>query len=54
MFHSCIQIPVEPKIGEGLKIGHFGNIVINHQAVIGRNFRILAIRPTDRYNVYTI
>lgn len=40
MFHSGIQIPVGTNIGEGLKIGHFGNIVINPQAVIGRNFSI--------------
>jgi len=40
MFHSGIQIPVGTKIGEGLKIGHFGNIVINPGAVIGRNFSI--------------
>ncbi len=40
MFHTGIQIPVGTKIGEGLKIGHFGNIVINPQAVIGRNFSI--------------
>lgn len=40
MFHSGIQIPVGTKIGEGLKIGHFGNIVINPSAVIGRNFSI--------------
>lgn len=40
MFHTGIQIPVGTKIGEGLKIGHFGNIVINPSAVIGRNFSI--------------
>jgi len=40
MFHSGIQIPVGTKIGEGLKIGHFGSIVINPGAVIGRNFSI--------------
>lgn len=40
MFHSGIQIPVGTKIGEGLRIGHFGNIVINPAAVIGRNFSI--------------
>lgn len=40
MFHSGTQIPVGTRIGEGLKIGHFGNIVINPAAVIGRNFSI--------------
>lgn len=40
MFHTGIQIPVGTQIREGLKIGHFGNIVINPQAVIGRNFSI--------------
>lgn len=40
MFHTGIQIPVGTKIGEGLKIGHFGNIVINPATEIGRNFNI--------------
>ena len=40
MFHSGIQIPIDTKIGAGLRIGHFGNIVINPAAVIGRNFSI--------------
>lgn len=40
MFHTGIQIPVGTQIGEGFKIGHFGNIVINPSAVIGRNFSI--------------
>lgn len=40
MFHTGIQIPVGTQIGEGLKIGHFGNIVVNPEAVIGRNFSI--------------
>ncbi len=35
-----IQIPVGTEIGPGLKIGHFGNIVINPAAKIGRNFNI--------------
>lgn len=35
-----IQIPVGTKIGPGLKIGHFGNIIINPAAEIGRNFNI--------------
>lgn len=40
MFHTGIQIPIGTEIGEGLKIGHFGNIVINPAAKIGRNFNI--------------
>lgn len=40
MFHTGIQIPIGTKIGEGFKIGHFGNIVINPNAIIGRNFSI--------------
>lgn len=40
MFHTGIQIPVGTQIGEGLRIGHFGNIVINPAAKIGRNFSI--------------
>lgn len=35
-----IQIPVGTQIGEGLRILHFGHIVINPQAVIGRNFNV--------------
>lgn len=40
MFHTGIQIPVGTKIGEGLRIAHFGSIVVNPDAVIGRNFSI--------------
>lgn len=40
MFHTGIQIPVGTQIAEGLKIGHFGSIVINPEAKIGRNFSI--------------
>lgn len=40
MFHSGIQIPLGTEIGEGFRIGHFGNIVINPAAVIGKNFTI--------------
>jgi serine O-acetyltransferase len=32
-----ITLPLEAKIGPGLRIFHFGNIVIHSQAVIGRN-----------------
>ncbi len=35
-----IQIPIGTKIGKGLKIGHFGTIVVNPQAEIGENFNI--------------
>lgn len=34
------QIPVETKIGEGFYIGHFGTIVINGKAEIGKNCNI--------------
>lgn len=40
MFHSGIQIPIGTKIGPGLRISHFGSIVINPEAVIGKNFSI--------------
>lgn len=33
-----IQIPWHTTIGEGLYIGHWGTIVINPEAVIGKNF----------------
>lgn len=35
-----IQIPPSTKIGEGLYIGHFGSIIVNPEAVIGKNFCI--------------
>lgn len=35
-----IQIPACTKIGEGFYIGHFGSIVINPNAVIGKNVNI--------------
>ena len=37
-----IQIPPGTQIGEGLYIGHFGSIIINPDAVIGKNFCISA------------
>ena len=37
-----IQIPPQCQIGEGLYIGHFGSIIINPEAIIGRNFSIAA------------
>lgn len=35
-----IQIPIGTSIDKGLKIGHFGTIVINPEAKIGYNFNI--------------
>src|SRR5262245_22439033 len=32
-----IQIPYDTTIGDGLYIGHFGTIIINKEAVIGKN-----------------
>ncbi len=40
MFHSGIQIPAGTQIGPGFRISHFGNIVINPAARIGKNFSI--------------
>lgn len=39
-FITGIQIPIGTKIGRGLKIGHFGTIVVNPDAIIGDNFNI--------------
>lgn len=38
--HYGIQIPSSVKIGEGFYIGHFGTIVVNSSAVIGKNVNI--------------
>lgn len=35
-----IQIPLGTKIGRGMKIGHWGTIVINPGTIIGINFNI--------------
>ena len=35
-----IQIPVRTRIGNGFRIVHFGHIVVNPDAIIGRNFNI--------------
>lgn len=40
MFRYGIQIPAGTQIGPGLRISHFGNIVVNPAAKIGRNFSI--------------
>ena len=37
---SQIQIPAATKIGEGFYIGHFGRIIINAKAVLGKNNNI--------------
>ncbi len=46
-----IAIPFETQIGEGLYIGHFGGIVINELAVIGKNCNLshdVTIGQTNR------
>lgn len=48
---SNIQIPVETQIGEGFYIGHFGAIVINSKAVLGKNVNVavgVTIGQTNR------
>ena len=40
MYHSGIQIPYQTKIASGLKFSHWGTLVINPAAKIGRNFSI--------------
>ncbi len=40
MYKYGIQVPTTTRIGEGCYIGHFGNIVINEQAIIGKNCNI--------------
>ena len=50
-FKYGIQIPAGTQIGEGFYIGHFGNIVINARAVIGKNCNIaqgVTIGQTNR------
>ena len=39
-FITHIQIPAGTRIGRGLRIVHFGHIVINPDAEIGENFNI--------------
>lgn len=46
-----IQIPSKTEIGKGFYIGHFGTIVINNKAIIGRNCNIahnVTIGQTNR------
>lgn len=40
MYYTGIQIPYQTCIAEGLKFGHWGTIVINPDAKIGKNFSI--------------
>lgn len=40
MWHYGFQIPVGTKIGRGFRISHFGDMGINHDAKIGKNFNI--------------
>lgn len=37
---TLIQIPKETKIGSGFYIGHLGRIIINPEAVLGKNVNI--------------
>ena len=39
-YRFAIQIPPQTKIGEGFRILHWGHIVVNPSAVIGKNFNI--------------
>lgn len=39
-YSTGVQIPPQTKIGRGCRIAHFGNIIINPNAVIGKNFNI--------------
>ncbi len=46
-----IQIPAETEIGEGFYIGHWGRVIINGKAKIGRNVNIatgVTIGQTNR------
>lgn len=40
MYQTGIQIPIGTNIGKGFRIVHFGHIVINPLAQIGKNFNI--------------
>lgn len=40
MLRTGIQIPEQTKIGPGLRIVHFGAIVVNPGVIIGKNFSI--------------
>lgn len=48
---TMIQIPHKTKIGDGFYIGHCGRIIINHNAIIGKNVNIstgVTIGKTNR------
>ena len=44
------QIPVSTSIGDGLYIGHFGTIVINCNAKIGKNCNIAHLTTIGQAN----
>ena len=39
-YKTQIQIPVRTKIGEGFYIGHTGRVIVNPDAVLGKNMNI--------------
>ena len=39
-YKFAIQVPSQTKIGEGFRIAHWGHIVVNPGAIIGKNFNI--------------
>ena len=39
-YRTRIQIPARTKIGEGFYIGHTGRVIINPEAVLGKNINI--------------
>ena len=41
-FRYQFQIPTNTKIGEGLYIGHFGRLIINEEAIIGKYCNLAA------------
>lgn len=48
-----IQIPTKAQIGKGFYVGHFGTIIINPDAVIGKNVNVatgVTIGKTNRGN----
>lgn len=49
--HTHIQIPWNTQIGEGLYLGHLGRIIINEDAILGKNINIatgVTIGQTNR------
>lgn len=40
MLKTGIQIPIRTKIGAGFRIVHFGHIIVNPNAIIGKNFNV--------------